>query len=331
MGRGGKISCTGCQGIFCGGAISQRRVQQRLGLPVYRFGFDAEFPSYSDFFSSHFFPFTVTPVAPSLSTLCSPLAAVISTILLQNFPVLSSDDSDLNSCCLLAEYLQLTRDGSSFADNQSPVVRSALNFIYDYEITKSNWMRSFTQPRLTRLASSICAQFVAICQHPMDLDTNNVFISSLDIFTQAFPLKDTRGKNPPVKADSNADALSAEELAASSKFIEKITSSSSSNTINSLLSTDLDEVWQSNGLVGMHWICIQLVDGVCAQDVGICVHNSDHNYCPRIISVRAANSMESLKSKVKVTIDYTTRVAQSGLHYLKALEGNTGMLTLSLV
>ncbi len=270
-------------------------------------------------------------MAPSLSTLCSPLAAVISTILLQNFQAHSSDDSDLNSCCLLAEHLQLTRDGSAFADNQSPVVRSALNFIYDYEITESNRMRSFAQPRLTSLASSICAQFVAICQHPMDLDKNNIFISSLDICTHAFLLNDTSCKSPLVKADSNADELSVEELAASSKFIENITSSSSSNMINSLLSTDLDEFWQSNGPAGEHWICIQLVDGVCAQDVGICVHNSDNNYCPRIISVRAANNMASLKCKAKVTLDFNSRVTRSGLHYLKALEGNTGMLTLSFV
>ncbi len=271
---------------------------------------------------------TVSPVAPSLSTLCTPLCAVISTILLQNVEIHSSDAVDPNSdCdCFLAEHLQLIRNGSLFAEGQSPGVLSALNFLYDFEVLESNRVYSFMQPHLSRVASSMFSQFLAFCQQPSEFEKSLLLCTrSLDVCTKPLLSKSTGIKNSAVKTDSSENAFSVEEIEASSNLVQSVTASSSSGAINSLLSSNWDATWTSDGQQGSHWICIQLVDGICAKDVGICVQNSDGSWCPKVITVRAAQNMASLKAQTKVQLDYTSRVSRGGNLYLKALEDNAGM------
>ena len=279
-------------------------------------------------------PHTVTPVPPSLSTLCAPLSAVISTILLQNVQVTSSesihpDDSDLD--CLLVEHSHLLRNGNALADVQSPAVLCALNFLYDFEVFDSIRVSSFMRPHLSRVASSMFSQYIAFCQQPIAIEKHLLLLTkSLDVCTKSLFSNSTGTVNPSVntvKTDSSAVAFSVEEIEASSNYVQNITSSSSSGSTNALLSRHWDSFWTSDGPQGTHWICIQLVDGICAKDVGICVQTTDGSWCPKVITVRASSTMASLKAEAKVQLDYTVRVSRGGNHFLNAIEDNSGMFT----
>ena len=227
--------------------------------------------------------FSVTPVPPSLSLLCAPLSAVISSILLQNMTVNTSeaDSPESNSDCLLAQHSQLVRSGSASAD--TPAVFSALNFLRDFDVLDSIRHSTFTRPHLIRVVSSMFAEFLALCQQPSQIEEHILLFSrSLDACTKSIIGKSSSNViDSTVKADGSAYTFKHDEIEASSNFIDNITSSSSSGMTRSLLSSDWETFWQSEGQQGTHWICVQLKDGIFAKDVGICVQSDDQSWCPK--------------------------------------------------
>jgi hypothetical protein len=286
-------------------------------------------------------PCAVSPVPPSLSLLCAPLCSVISSVLLQHITA-EAGDPDSNSDCLLAQHSHLVSSGSAFAVGQTPTVLSALNFLRDFDVSEST-RNSFTRPHLSSVVSSMFAQFVAQCEKHtgcidrdaasgcIDRDTLSLFSRSLDMCTQCFLGKSSTVIDSTVKTDSAAFLFKNEEIETSSNFIENITASSSSGMTRSLLSSDWDTFWQSDGVQGSHWICVQLKDGIFAKDVGICVQTDDQSWCPKVITVRAAQSMDLLRAMPKVELNYSARVSRGGQHFLKALDDNAGTFPRHLI
>lgn len=223
--------------------------------------------------------------------------------------------------------MELVADGVASANDFTPTVLSALNFIREFG--DANFIRNskFKGPNLSCAVSSMFALFLALCQKPSELDRHALlFARSLDICTKS--LVGTCVDNvadPTSKIESSAHSFNHEEIAASSSFVNNITSSSSSSATRFLLSGDWDEFWASEGAQGTHWICIELADGICAKDVGICVQSDDSSWCPKVITVRAAETLELMKAKPKVVLDYSSRVSRGGRHFLKALDSNAGI------
>lgn len=276
---------------------------------------------------SHLFLFLVTPVPPSLSFLCTHLCGAISSILLQRIlvdsPEVAHFDSDSNINFFLAEHAQLVTSGAAHADDFTPTVLSALNYLRDFEREISIRISTFKRPHLSCVLSSVFAQFLLFCQQPLTLEKHALLlVRSMDICAKS--LVGSCGVDPAIKTDVSAHTFTHEEIAASSNYVKNITSSSSSAATRFLLSNDWGEMWTSEGSQGTHWICVELAHGICAKDVGICVQSDDGSWCPKVITVRAAETLDLLKAKPKVTLDYSSRVSRGGRHYLKALDDNLG-------
>ena len=276
----------------------------------------------------------MTPIAPSLSFLCNPLCAVLSTILLQHVQIHSSsvDNPDSNSDCLLAQHSLLLKSGSIFAESQSSMILSALNFLRNSEVLESGRNSKLIRPHLSRVVSSVFAQFLAVCQKPSDFEKHIYLVTrSLDICAQSFFGQSSKVVDTTIKIDGTAFSFTNDEIEASSILVENITSSSSPGSTRFLLSSDWESNWTSEGQQGTHWICIQLKDGIVAKDVGICVQTEDNSWCPKVITCRAALTLDLLKAQPKAALDYSAQVSRGGRHFLKALDDNTGMPTLPLV
>jgi hypothetical protein len=169
-------------------------------------------------------------------------------------------------------------------------------------------------------------EFIFFCHRPSEFEKSIFLISqSLDICSKAVLSTESSSVNPVSKTGISAFAFEVEEIQASSEFVESITASSSSSSISSVLSSDWNSSWTSEGPQGSHWICVHLKDGILAKDVGICVQSEDNSWCPKVITVRAAQTMESLRAKPKVLLDYSSQVARGGRHFLKALDDSSGI------
>ncbi len=272
----------------------------------------------------------MTPIPPSLSFLCAHLGAAISSILLQNVLNESSNnssDSLSSRNFFLAEHLRRVIDGDAAADQFTPAVLTALNFIRNFEDANSMKDSAFARSNMSAAASSVISQFFVLCQKLTELEKRALlFASSMDVCLKALLGPCVKAADPPIKANATSNSFSVEEIAASSNFIKNITSSSSASATRFMLSSNWEEVWTSEGAQGTHWICIELVDGVCAKDAGICVQTDDSSWCPKVITVRAAETLELMKAKPKATLDYTSLVSRGGRHFLKALDCNSGAL-----
>ncbi len=239
------------------------------------------------------------------------------------------DSPDSNSDCLLAQHSQLLSSGNAFADGQSSMMLSALIFLRSSEVLESS--RKFIRPHLTRVVSLVFAQFLAFCQEPSDIEKHIYLVTkSLDICADLFFGQSTKIVDTTIKTDGTSFAFTNDEIEASSTLIENITSSSSPGSIRFLLSSDWEASWTSEGQQGTHWICIQLKDGLFAKDVGICVQSEDNSWCPKIITCRAASTLDLLKAETKVALDYSAQISRGGRHFLKALDDNSGIPTLPL-
>jgi serine/threonine protein kinase len=111
------------------------------------------------------------------------------------------------------------------------------------------------------------------------------------------------------------------EISESIAFVERVTASSNGSSVQkALLSSDLDEFWESSGSSGTHWICLQLKADVVADQVGIVVDTDDDSYCPKVLTVRVASSAGGLDSATQ--IELPSFGSSGGKRFLPVLSAN---------
>jgi hypothetical protein len=110
------------------------------------------------------------------------------------------------------------------------------------------------------------------------------------------------------------------EIDASASLIERVLASSNQEHAGRLLSSDLDQFWESSGEQGTHWICLQLKADVVADQVGIVVDTDDDSYCPKVLTVRVASSAEGLDSATQ--IELPSFGSSGGKRFLPVLSAN---------